>query len=308
MLSRGDIDSLLIPREGLVPRINIRHIKVLLILGDVHFLDEYIISYIIECESGTFLNIWPQKYTVRDNAGCQLGIGFVRVVNNSKSALTISGLMAQEDLFRNILDLQPAVISINIGISDMMVENISWNKNEVSKLCSDKIHELMCYLYTYLINSGFRGQFIESTTFTINMLPMYMACDATRQNKLTIKQTRQHSKNFGTNYCTYTHSEYKILSDVVNHKLHKGSELLFNKFNCLLINPTPRWEFQGSHVDPRTGLPHFHQEMFKNYFSIMGRIMCERRFCTLGFMSTRTNRKADNHLIHGCLKEYANSA
>ena len=136
--------------------------------------------------------------------------------------------MAQEDLFRNILDLQPAVISINIGISDMMVENISWNKNEVPKLYSDKIHELMCYLYTYLINSGFRGQFIESTTFTINMLPMYTACDAARQIKLTIEQTKQHSKKIGTNYCTYKRSEYKILSDVVNHKLHKSSELLFN--------------------------------------------------------------------------------
>ena len=86
------------------------------------------------------------------------------------------------------------IISINVGISDMMVENISWNKNEVPKLYSDKVHELMCYLYTYLVNSGFRGQFIESTTLTLNMLPMYMACDAARQNKLTIEQTRQHSK------------------------------------------------------------------------------------------------------------------
>ena len=165
----------------------------------------------------------------------------------------------------------------------------------------------MCYLYTYLINSGFRGQSIESTTFTINMLPMYTACDAARQNTLTVEQTKQHSKNFGTNYCTYTRSEYKILSDVVNHKLQKSSELLFNKFNCLLINPTPRWEFQGRHVDPRTGLPHFHQVMIKNYFSVVGRIMCKRRFCTLGPLSTRNNRKADNHLVHGCLTEYANS-
>ena len=85
--------------------------------------------------------------------------------------------MAQEDLFKNILDLQPAVIAIDIGIADMMVENISWNKNQVPKLYVDKIHELMCFLYTYLINSGFRGQFIESTTFTINYLPMYTACD-----------------------------------------------------------------------------------------------------------------------------------
>ena len=54
VLSPGDVDSLLIPREGLVPRINIRHIKVLLMLGDVHFLDEHIKSHIIECESGIF--------------------------------------------------------------------------------------------------------------------------------------------------------------------------------------------------------------------------------------------------------------
>ena len=96
-------------------------------LGDVQYLDEHIKSHIIECESGTFLDIWPHKYTVRDSAGWQVSIGFVRVVNNSKSALTISGLMAQDDLFRNILDLQPAVISINKGIANMMVENISWN-------------------------------------------------------------------------------------------------------------------------------------------------------------------------------------
>ena len=190
----------------------------------------------------------------------------------------------------------------------MMVENISWNKNQVPKLYVDKIHELMCFLYTYLINSGFRGQFIESTTFTINYLPMYTACDSARQNTLTIEQTRRHSENFGTNYCTYTRQEYKILSDCVNHKLHKSSEFLFSKFNCLLVNPTPRWEFQGSHVDPRTGMPFLHQEMLKNFFMVMGRICCERRFCTLGPLSTRNNRRADDHLLHGCLKEYTNSA
>ena len=114
------------------------------------------------------------------------------------------------------------------------------------------------------------------------------------------RNTPRHSKNFGTNYCTYTRSEYKILSDVVNHKLHKSSELLFNKFNCLLINPTPRWEFQGSHVDPRTGLPYLHQVMVNSFFSVVGRIMCERRFCTLGPLSTRNIRRADDHLVHGC--------
>ena len=102
-------------------------------------------------------------------------------VNNSMLALTISGLMAQEELFREILDLQPSAISINIGVSDMMVENISWNKSDVPKLYFDRVHELMAHLYTYLVNSGFRGQFVESLTFTINMLPMYVACDAAKQ-------------------------------------------------------------------------------------------------------------------------------
>ena len=48
---------------------------------------------------------------MRDNAGWQLGIGFIRVVNKSEKALTIGRLMAQEDLFKTILDLQPAVIA-----------------------------------------------------------------------------------------------------------------------------------------------------------------------------------------------------
>ena len=56
-LAPGDIDSILLPREGLVPRVNIRHIKVLLILGDAHFLDEHIESHLVECEAGLFLDI-----------------------------------------------------------------------------------------------------------------------------------------------------------------------------------------------------------------------------------------------------------
>ena len=148
-LTPGDIESILLPREGLVPRVNIRHIKVVLILGDAHFLDIHIKTHLVECEAGVFLDIWPHKYEVRDNAGWQLSIGFIRIVNNSEKALTIGRLMAQEDLFRNILDLQPAVIAINIGVSDMMVENISWNKNQVPKLYVDKVHELMCLLSKY---------------------------------------------------------------------------------------------------------------------------------------------------------------
>ena len=56
------------------------------------------------------------------------GYWVLRVVNKSEKALTIGKLMAQEDLFRTILELQPAVIAINVGVSDMMVENISWEK------------------------------------------------------------------------------------------------------------------------------------------------------------------------------------
>ena len=104
-LTQGDIKSILLPREGLVPRVNIRHIKVVLILGDAHFLDVHIKSHLVECEAGLFLDIWPHKYEVRDNAGWQLGIGFLRVVNKSEKALTIGKLMAQEDLFRTILEL-----------------------------------------------------------------------------------------------------------------------------------------------------------------------------------------------------------
>ena len=307
-LGPEDLEAILLPREGLVPRVNVRHIKVLLILGDAHFLDEHINSHLVQCKAGVFLDIWPHKYEVRDSAGWQLGIGFVRVVNMSEKALTVSKLMAQEDLFRNILELQPAIIAINIGVTDMMIENISWEKNQVPKMYVDKIHELMCFLYTYLINSGFRGQFIESTTYTINYLPMYTASDSARQNKLPIDQTRRHSDNFGTNYCTYTRQQYKILSDSVNHKLHKSAEFLFSKFNCLLINPTPRWEFQGTHVDPRSGMPFKHQDMLKNFFNVMGRVVCQRRFCTLGPLSTRNNRRADEHLVQGCLKAYTDSA
>ena len=46
-LAPEDIESILLPREGLVPRVNVRHIKVLLILGDAHFLDEHIESHLV---------------------------------------------------------------------------------------------------------------------------------------------------------------------------------------------------------------------------------------------------------------------
>ena len=73
-----------------MPRVNFRHIKVVLILGDAHFLDEHIKTHLVECEAGVFLDIWPHNYNVGDSAGWQISIGFVRIVNHSKTALTIS--------------------------------------------------------------------------------------------------------------------------------------------------------------------------------------------------------------------------
>ena len=65
------------------------------------------------------------------------------------SALTVSRLMAQEDLFRNILELQPAIIAINIGVTDMMIENISWEKIRYLR-CMWIRYMSLCVFYTHI--------------------------------------------------------------------------------------------------------------------------------------------------------------
>ena len=51
----------------------------------------------------------------------------------TKNALTLNSLMADEELFKKLLTIQPDSISINIGLSDIKQENLSWHPNQISK-------------------------------------------------------------------------------------------------------------------------------------------------------------------------------
>ena len=80
-------------------------------------------------------------------------MGFVEVINLSKNALTLYGLMADEELFRQLLTVQPDSISINIGISDIKMENLAWQKNQISGEYIKRFQELIIHMQTFFFFS-----------------------------------------------------------------------------------------------------------------------------------------------------------
>ena len=117
------------------PKLSSDQLQTWVILGDALLLPVFVDPFLITCQSGHFLNIYPHSYGVKSNEPLfnKTKIGFVKVVNMSRNALTINGLMADDDLYLNLLHLQPDVISFNIGLSDMMLENVSWHKSQIPK-------------------------------------------------------------------------------------------------------------------------------------------------------------------------------
>ena len=62
------IDDILInPIYGKTPSINIQNIKKCVILADALYLPEFMDPFLIKCQAGFFLNIFPHSYTVNCN-------------------------------------------------------------------------------------------------------------------------------------------------------------------------------------------------------------------------------------------------
>ena len=299
------IESLLIaPRYGSDPQIEKNFIKKFVILGDALFLPEFLAPFLVTCEAGTFLNIFPHTYVVPSNDPLhrQTSVGFVQIIDKSQNAFTIGSLLSNHELFFELLILQPDCISINIGLSDVKLENVSWNFSQIPNEFIKMIQDLIANLQHYFFNAGSRGAFAENLTYTLNLLPMYAALDSEDHNVQNVFQAVCHTNLWGTTYYNITRKEYKLLADAINKKLHKGAEVFFDKYQLILLNPTPRWTLDGLHVDKRTGLPNpeVHSEMLKNFFYALARVACTRRICTLGINSSRNNRHTDKQLTDGC--------
>ena len=311
-LTGDTIDEMLIrPIYGKTPSVNKQSIKKCVILADALYLSEFLDTFLIKCQSGTFLNIFPHCYTVNCNDPLvrQTSVGFVEVINLSKNALTIYGLLADEELFYHLLTIQPDIISINIGISDIKMENLAWQRNQISGEYIKRFQELIIHLQTYFLAAGNRGAFAENLIYSFNLLPIYVAADAIDHSKQTVFNAIQHTNLWGTTYYNITREEYKYISDNVNKKLHNLGNVMFDKFQLILLNPTPKWKFEGLHVDRKSGLPHsdMHREMLSNFCYCLARLVCNRRICTLGINSSWKSRVVERQLVGGCSRIYQNA-
>ena len=308
-LTGETIDSFLsAPVYGRNPHIDVKYIKKCVIVADALFLEEFISPFLIKCKAGNFFNIFPHMYVVpcNDPLVRQTSVGFVEIINKSMNALTLGSLLANHELFFELLSIQPDSISINIGLSDMKQENISWHSNQIPKEYIKKLQELLTHMQTYFIGAGSRGAFAENLTYTFNLLPIYVAADSVNHNLQTINQTVQHTNLWGTTYYGITREFYKQVSDEINKRLHNCKVEMFNKFQVIMLNPTPKWSFEGLHVDGRSGLPHpeIHQKMLQNFFYCLARVVCNRRICTLGNNACRSSRNIDEQLFEGCTMLY----
>ena len=139
------------PIYGTKPMVDGIFIKKCVILADALFLDEFIDPFVIKFNGRKYLDIFPHSYVVPcfEPLTRKTRVGFVEVINMSTNALTISELMADEDVFLRLLTIQPDSISINIGVSDIMLENLSWEVNQIGKEFTKKIQDLITYMQSY---------------------------------------------------------------------------------------------------------------------------------------------------------------
>ena len=81
---------------------------------------------------------------------------------------------------------------------------------------------------------------------------------------------------------------------------------MFDKFQVVMLNPTPKWRYENLHVDKRSGLPYsdIHQQMLANSFYCLVRVACNRKICTLGVNASRASRDIDAQLHEGCAMLY----
>ena len=81
---------------------------------------------------------------------------------------------------------------------------------------------------------------------------------------------------------------------------------MFDKFQVVMFNPTPKWRFEDLHVDKRSGLPYpeIQQQMLKKYFIVYLELYVTEKICTLGVNASRASRKIDEQLHEGCAMLY----
>ena len=144
--------------------------------------------------------------------------------------------------------------------------------------------------------------------YSFNLLPIYVAADSIDHSKQSIYNAVQHTNLWGTTYYNISREDYKYISDNVNKKLHNCKNVMFDKYQLVLLNPTPKWKFEDLHVDRKSGLPHsgIHQEMLANFCYCLARLVCNRRICTLGINSSWTSRIVEKQLMGGCSRIYEN--
>ena len=104
--------TILTPAYGQAAQVDKKHIKKIVILGDVLFLPEFLAPFLVTCKAGTFLNIFPHTYVVPSNDPIvrQTSVGFIEIINKSKNAFTFGELLSDHELFFDLLMLQPDCI------------------------------------------------------------------------------------------------------------------------------------------------------------------------------------------------------
>ena len=292
---------------GLDPQINRNQVKKCVLLGDALYLDDFIGKFFVKCRESTFLNIFPHSYTVISNDPIvrQARLGFVEVINLSRGKLTMSELKQDENLFKELFNIQPDIISFNVGLSDIMLENFAWRENQVPGKFIENFKELIIYYHTYFHAAGYRGAFCDNLVYTFNMLPVYDPMDKVAHNKENMQAVQVHKDLWGSSYHDISRDTYKRTADSINRRLHTAKNIMFEKYKCVLFQPTPRWKFSGLHVDSKTGLPdnNTHDLMLKNFLFCLSRACCTKKICTLGIYSTKF-MATDKILHEGCAKTY----
>ena len=131
-------------------------------------------------------------------------------------------------------------------------------------------------------------------------MPIYCALDGQQQRKCTAEQVIQHENLWGTSWYPIKREFYKICSDEINKRLHAGKQSMFEKYQMVFLNPTPRWEFEDIHVCRKSGLPlpEFHNLMIRNFLFCISRAVCDQKFCTIGVNSSRSKRETNSLLYH----------
>ena len=293
------------PYFGRKPQVEPIFVRKCVLLGDATYLEEFVDPLLINCNGKRYLDTFPHSYLVPYNDPLigQANIGFVEVINLSKNALTISELMADEDTYRELLAIKRHSISINIGIADVLQENVAWELSQIGKEFSKVVLKFMSHLQNYFLNHGRSGAFCEDLVYTFNLLPAYAAADSLEHNQLTKEQVEAHHNMWGTHFYNITRPQYKSLADSVNKNLQKIRNEFFINYRVVLMNPVPRWRFAGLHVDLASGLPYpeLHRAMLQNFFFLLGRVTCQRQLCTMGIKANSKSKHTDGQLFGGCM-------